>query len=115
MTDQVYVDLNGRKATRIKELGKGKCLLLYHDKAKNVFRLGMFEVDGTEYRPLAGEPREIYDTDPLAETAKRLALELGEEFHGNVTVVVNTPKPKVKKVAVRKTKNSTIKTTQLNE
>ncbi len=112
MADQVYVELNGRKAVRISEVGKGKCLLLFHDKVKNVFRLGMFEVVGSEYRALTGEPREIYDTDPLAETAKKLAKELGEEFHGAVSVVVPTPKPK--KASTRK-KNSGITTTQLVE
>ncbi len=112
MADQVYVDLNGRKAVRISEFGKDKCLLLFYDKVNDVFRLGMFEFVDNEYRPLTGTPREIYDTDPLAETAKKLAEEIGEKFHGTLTVVANAPKPK--KVAVRKNR-SKITTTPLNE
>ncbi len=118
MVGQVSVDLDGRKAVRISELGKGKCLLLFHDKAQNVFRLGMFEVEGNEYRPITGTARVISDADPLAETAKKLATEIGEEFRGAVAVVASTPStPAAKKTAVRKksSKNSAITTTKLND
>ena len=119
MTGHTYVDFDGRKAVRIRDLTKDKCLLLYHDKSKNVFRLGMFEVVGNEYRALAGEPRAITDTDPLTETAKKLAEEIGEEFRGSVAAVVNAPKAssaagKTKRTATRG-KNSAVRTIKIDE
>jgi len=105
MADLTFVDLDGRKAVRISEVAKHRCLLLYHDKVKNVFRLGQFDVERGEYKPLTSEPRQITDTDPLAETAKQLAKEIGEEFHG--ALVVSTPTPKLKPEVKSKTAETT--------
>jgi hypothetical protein len=115
MTDQPFVDFEGRKAVRIRDLTKDKCLLLFHDKSKNIFRLGMFEVVGNDYRALAGEPRVVSDSDPLTEIAKKLAKEIGEEFRGSAAIVAaaaTTPKPK--KAATRG-KNSAVKTIKIDE
>jgi hypothetical protein len=105
MDDLTFVDLDGRKAVRISEVAKDRCLLLYHDKVKNVFRLGLFDIERGEYKPLTTEPRQISDTDPLAETARKLAKEIGEEFHG--ALVVSTPAPKLKPGAKSKTTETT--------
>ena len=105
MNEPKLVDFLGRKAMRVGETANGRCLLLYHDKEKNTFRIGMFAIVDQGYRALASDHREITDADPLAESAKKLAQELGEEFKG-ATSPPPAPPAKVKKQSKAAPKSS---------